>query len=83
MPVKANSGMELKLSRMFDVAAAVGNPQREFRAVHITGSKGKGSTAATLAFILSKAGYTCGMYTSPHVFHLTERVQIARPPSQP
>ena len=63
-----------KLNRMLDVVAAVGNPQRNLKVVHITGSKGKGSTAVTIANILSQAGYTCGLYTSPHVFHVSERI---------
>ena len=64
----------MKMKRVMDVFQAVGNPQRAFKAVHITGSKGKGSTAAAIAAVLAQAGYTCGLYTSPAVFQQSERI---------
>ena len=68
--------------RKFDLEAmrilmdALGNPQREFQAVLIAGTNGKGSTSATLASILSVAGYRTGLYTSPHLVRVNERIRI-------
>lgn len=55
---------------------ALGNPQKSFKAIHIAGTNGKGSTAHTLAAILQAAGYKTGLYTSPHLKHFTERIKI-------
>ena len=52
------------------------NPQDAARPIHIAGTKGKGSTAAMLASILTDAGYRTGLYTSPHLLSFTERIQI-------
>jgi dihydrofolate synthase/folylpolyglutamate synthase len=55
---------------------ALGNPQTQFPAVLIAGTNGKGSTAATLASILSEAGQRTGLYTSPHLERPNERIRI-------
>src|SRR5215469_16813073 len=55
---------------------AIGNPHRRLRAVHIAGTKGKGSVAAMLDAIGRAAGLRCGLYTKPHLVHLTERTRI-------
>ena len=55
---------------------ALENPQREFQSVLIAGTNGKGSTSATLASILSVAGYHTGLYTSPHLVRVNERIRI-------
>src|ERR1700677_4522186 len=52
------------------------SPQAIFPSVLIAGTNGKGSTAATLASILTAAGYRTGLYTSPHLVRVNERVQI-------
>ena len=54
----------------------VGNPQDQFRSVHIAGTNGKGSSAHMLAAILQVAGYKTGLYTSPHLKNFTERIKI-------
>ena len=54
----------------------LGNPESDFRAIHIAGTNGKGSTAVMTASILEEAGYTVGLYTSPHLENECERVQI-------
>lgn len=59
--------------RMFE---ALGDPQRGLRVVHVTGSKGKGSTSALVAAGLAKAGLRVGRYASPHVERLNERVVV-------
>src|SRR5258708_27803650 len=65
-----------KLDRMEQALVLIGNPHRRLRAVHIAGTKGKGSVAAMLDAILRAAGYRCGLYTKPHLVHLTERTRI-------
>jgi dihydrofolate synthase / folylpolyglutamate synthase len=64
------------LAHMRVLAAALGDPQATFPSVLIAGTNGKGSTAATLASILTAAGYRTGLYTSPHLVRVNERVQI-------
>ncbi|MGD0796669.1 MAG: folylpolyglutamate synthase/dihydrofolate synthase family protein [Acidobacteriaceae bacterium] len=63
------------LEHMRVLARALGEPQRGFRSVLIAGTNGKGSTAATLASILAAAGLRTGLYTSPHLSRVTERVR--------
>ncbi len=64
------------LSRTRALLAALGNPERELKFIHIAGTNGKGSTAAMLASILKEAGYRTGLFTSPHVYSFEERIQI-------
>jgi dihydrofolate synthase/folylpolyglutamate synthase len=64
------------LVHMRILAAALGEPQTTFPAVLIAGTNGKGSTAATLASILTAAGYRTGLYTSPHLIRVNERIKI-------
>src|SRR5262245_40760765 len=66
----------LKLDRMRLLVQLLGNPQEQYRIIHVSGTKGKGSTAAMLASILQTAGYRTGLYTSPHLVHVEERIQI-------
>ena len=56
--------------------AALGNPEKGFKSVLIAGTNGKGSTAATLASILAAAGHRTGLYTSPHLVRINERIRI-------
>jgi dihydrofolate synthase / folylpolyglutamate synthase len=64
------------LAHMRVLAAALGDPQTTFPSVLIAGTNGKGSTAATLSSILAAAGYRTGLYTSPHLIRVNERIQI-------
>lgn len=57
---------------------ALGDPQRRFKAVLIAGTNGKGSTASTLASILTAAGVRAGLYTSPHLEKANERIRLDR-----
>jgi len=66
----------LKLDRMRLMLKLLGNPHEEYRIVHVTGTKGKGSTATMIASVLQAAGFRTGLYTSPHLVHVEERVQI-------
>ncbi|MGB8479901.1 MAG: folylpolyglutamate synthase/dihydrofolate synthase family protein [Acidobacteriaceae bacterium] len=64
------------LAEMRILTAALGSPELKFPSVLIAGTNGKGSTAAMLANILGVAGYRAGLYTSPHLTRVNERVQI-------
>jgi dihydrofolate synthase/folylpolyglutamate synthase len=55
---------------------SVGNPHQKRRAVHITGTKGKGSTAIIIASVLNGLGLTTGLFTSPHLIYLGERMKV-------
>lgn len=55
---------------------AVGNPERSFRSVHIAGTVGKGSTAHFLAALLRRLGFRTGLYVSPHLERVTERISV-------
>ena len=54
----------------------LGNPQQQFKTIHVAGTNGKGSTSHMLAAILQKAGYKTGLYTSPHLKDFRERIRI-------
>jgi dihydrofolate synthase/folylpolyglutamate synthase len=58
------------------LAARLGNPQRAFRSVHVAGTNGKGSTSAMLASILDASGLRAGLYTSPHLVRINERIRL-------
>ena len=68
------------LERMKMMMDFLSNPQDKIPTVHVAGTKGKGSTAAMVASILSHAGYNCGLTTSPHLHSLTERISISGEP---
>jgi dihydrofolate synthase / folylpolyglutamate synthase len=65
-----------KLERMEQALALLGKPHLKLRAIHIAGTKGKGSVAAILDACLRAAGLRCGLYTKPHLVNLTERTRI-------
>lgn len=64
------------LSRTFGLLELMGNPQNNLKYIHIGGTNGKGSTCAMVSSILRSAGYTVGLYTSPHIYCFNERIQI-------
>ena len=64
------------LERMEALLKELGNPEKDFKAIHIAGTNGKGSTAVMIASILEEAGYSVGLYTSPYLETECERVQI-------
>jgi dihydrofolate synthase/folylpolyglutamate synthase len=64
------------LENIHAVSQRLGNPERAFRSVHIAGTNGKGSTAAMLASILRAAGLRTGLYTSPHLLRINERIRL-------
>ncbi|MCL2149630.1 MAG: bifunctional folylpolyglutamate synthase/dihydrofolate synthase [Dehalococcoidia bacterium] len=64
------------LRRVEELLARLGGPQHTARAIHIAGTKGKGSTAAMVASVLVAAGFKTGLYTSPHLIDVRERIRI-------
>ncbi|KAL4594901.1 hypothetical protein ACB092_12G052900 [Castanea dentata] len=66
------------LGRMRRLMERLGNPQSQFKAVHIAGTKGKGSTAAFLSNILRAEGHSVGCYSSPHIQTIRERISLGR-----
>jgi dihydrofolate synthase / folylpolyglutamate synthase len=69
-------GMHLGLHRMVRVLAALGEPHCSFPVVHIAGTNGKGSVAAMSESILRHAGWKTGLYTSPHLQRVEERIRV-------
>jgi len=68
--------MHLGLHRTMAMMAALGNPQNEYPSIHIAGTNGKGSVAAFSESILREAGLTTGLYTSPHLVRVEERIRV-------
>jgi len=64
------------LERMRTLLKKLGSPQEHFRSVHVAGTKGKGSTCAMIAAMLQANGYKVGLYTSPHLVDVRERIVI-------
>jgi len=67
---------KFRLEEMRALIEALGHPEQHFKSVLIAGTNGKGSTAATLASIVQSAGYRVGLYTSPHLERVNERIRI-------
>lgn len=64
------------LERMRRLLSTVGDPHLKVPVIHVTGTKGKGSTAWMLHYLLRAHGFSCGLYTSPHLVSLLERIHI-------
>ncbi len=73
-----DGGSKFSTERMIALANALQNPERKFKSIHIAGTNGKGSTSAILEAILRAHGLRVGMFTSPHLLKLNERIQINR-----
>jgi len=73
-------GIKLGLNNISAVLNELGNPQLSTPSIHIAGTNGKGSTAAFCESILRNANYKVGLYTSPHLNHFGERIQVNRIP---
>jgi len=67
---------KFELTNIRALTARMSDPQKKFRSVHIAGTNGKGSTAAMIESIWRRAGYRTGLYTSPHLERINERIQI-------
>ena len=64
------------LTNTIALSAALGDPHKKLRCIHVAGTNGKGSTSHMLAAVLIQAGYKTGLYTSPHLFDFRERISI-------
>ena len=73
-------GVRFGLERMRELSKALGDPHAQIPCIHIAGTNGKGSVAAMLEAILREAGWRTGLYTSPHLVRLGERIQVNRRP---
>ena len=71
-------GMKFGIDRMRRLGDALGHPDRRYPVIHVAGTNGKGSVAAMLESILRAGGWRTGLYTSPHLVKLGERVQVDR-----
>lgn len=76
-------GPKFGVDRMALLSAELGNPERQVPCVHVAGTNGKGSVAAMIDAILHAARWRTGLFTSPHLVHLGERVQVERTPLTP
>ncbi|MDR0328166.1 MAG: bifunctional folylpolyglutamate synthase/dihydrofolate synthase, partial [Planctomycetaceae bacterium] len=72
----APQDLEGRLEPLRQILTSLGNPETAYRTVHITGTKGKGSTCVMLESILLESGYRVGRFTSPHLYSFTERLMI-------
>lgn len=70
------SSRKRELKNILHLLDRMGDPQSRFRSIHVAGTNGKGSTTAMAASILSAAGYSVGMFTSPHLSSFTERIVV-------
>ncbi len=70
------TGMKLGLDHIRALVKDLKHPERTFKSIHIAGTNGKGSTASMLAAVFQAAGYKTGLYTSPHLINVRERIQV-------
>ena len=68
--------IDFNLDKLRDFLKKLGNPQDSYKSIHIAGTKGKGSVATFTSSILLANGYKVGLYTSPHLCDITERIQV-------
>lgn len=73
---QGKSAYKEDLSNTIVLANHLGNPEHKFKSIHVAGTNGKGSTSHMLASVLQEAGYTVGLYTSPHLKDFRERIKI-------
>lgn len=67
---------DLRLEPMRELLERLGDPLADLRVIHVAGTKGKGSTAAMIASMLTSAGYRTGLYSSPHLYRVEERMAV-------
>src|SRR5689334_13178157 len=70
------STIKLGLDRVERCLDALGRPERRLRALHVAGTNGKGSTCAFCEAVLRAQGYRTGLYTSPHLVKVNERIRV-------
>ena len=69
-------GIKLGLERINHIAKELGDPQKKYKLIHVGGTNGKGSVCKFLESVLSSSGYNVGVYTSPHLQHISERIVV-------
>ena len=69
-------GMKPGLERIQALLDRMGNPQKQLKFVHVAGTNGKGSVCSYIDDILKKSGYKTGLFTSPHLVTIRERIQV-------
>jgi len=74
---RQQNGMKFGLETIRTLLERIENPERKFASIHIAGTNGKGSTAALLESILRRSGCRTGLYTSPHLIDMRERILVA------
>ena len=70
------SAYKKDLTNTISLCEFLGNPQQQFKTIHVAGTNGKGSTSHMLAAIFQEAGYKTGLYTSPHLKDFRERIKV-------
>ncbi|MGB0167486.1 MAG: hypothetical protein ACPF8V_11595 [Luteibaculum sp.] len=73
---QGGSAFKPGLERISRICDFLGNPENQFKSVHIAGTNGKGSVANMMASVLQEAGYKVGLYTSPHFKDFRERIKV-------
>ncbi len=76
--LKASTGVKFGIDRMNRLVGLLSHPERSYPIIHVAGTNGKGSVSAMLESIFRTAGFKTGLYTSPHLVKLGERVQVNR-----
>lgn len=71
-------GIKLGLENIQKICDYLGNPEKKYKIIHITGTNGKGSTSTIMETVLLEAGYSVGKYTSPHILKFNERIRVNR-----
>jgi len=71
-----NAAFKKSLDNIIALCDALGQPQLQFKTIHVAGTNGKGSSSHMLAAVLQESGYKTGLYTSPHLKSFTERIRI-------
>ena len=69
-------GIKMGLNHTLSLLKFLENPHKNLKIIHIAGTNGKGSTAATIYNILISSGYKVGLYTSPHLINFNERIRV-------
>ena len=80
---RTTGGFKFGLERTIALLEHLGNPERQYKSIHIAGTNGKGSSVATIAALLTAKGYRVATYTSPHLVDFRERMIVAGEPIPP